>query len=52
MHQGVQEAFAGMPTTQGLYLSPFHEIHSNFIFWNPPYLLCNENEEGEGRHGV
>ena len=39
MHQGVQEAFAGMPTTQGLSLPPSKES-TKILFFGIPHIYC------------
>lgn len=50
MHQDVQEAFAGMPTTQGLSLSPSMKS-TKILFFGILHIYCVMKMK-KGREGI
>lgn len=51
MHQGVQEAFAGMPTAQGLSLPPPSMKSTKILFFGIPHIYCVMKMK-KGREGM
>lgn len=50
MYQDVQEAFAGMPTTQGLSLPPSMKP-TKILFFGIPHIYCVMKMK-KGREGI